>query len=98
MTQSPESSEDRREYLRHEGGVEVVVSIPGRPQVTLLTSNYSESGIFLLYGAREKPAPGTEIVVMLKEMLTSDTPLAMVAQITHVESHGFGIEFLRPLE
>ena len=71
--------------------------MPGRPPVTLRSSNHSEKGIFLLYGAKQKPAEGTEITVTLKEFLNDDVPLAMTARIIYVTETGFGIEFLGPI-
>ena len=98
MGQNTESNPDRRAFPRQEGGAEVVVAIPGRPPVTLVTSNFSKSGIFLLYGAKDKPAEGTEITVTLKEFLGDDMPMAMVARIVYVEETGFAIEFLHPVD
>ncbi|MCG6975724.1 MAG: PilZ domain-containing protein [Acidiferrobacterales bacterium] len=98
MTQADKNNPERRERQRKNDGVEVTVAIPGRPPMTLLTSDYSESGIFLLYGARNKPAEGSEITVTLAEFLGSDTPIAMVARIIRVEERGFAIEFVGPAE
>jgi hypothetical protein len=98
VTQNSESNPERRQYERQEGGAEVVVAIPGRPPLSLRTSNYSKQGIFLLYGAKDKPAEGTEITVTLKEFLSDDIPMAMKAKIVYVEETGFGIEITGPLD
>jgi hypothetical protein len=94
MSQIPDKSPDRREFQRKDEGVEVIVAIPDRPPMTLVTTNYSESGIFLLYSGNNKPREGSEITVTLAEFLGGDTPMAMTARITRVEDRGFAIEFL----
>lgn len=94
MSQIPDKNPDRREFQRKDEGVEVIVAIPGRPPMTLVTTNYSESGIFLLYSGKNKPQEGSLITATLAEFLSGDAPMAMTARIIRVEERGFAIEFL----
>ena len=94
MSQIPDKNPDRREFQRKDEGVEVIVAIPDRPPMTLVTTNYSDSGIFLLYSGKNKPSEGCEITVTLTEFLGGDAPMAMTARITRVDERGFAIEFL----
>ena len=76
----------------------MLVAIPTRPPMVLRTPNFSKSGIFVLYGAKDKPVEGTEIRLTLKEFLGHDVPMAMVARIVYMEETGLGIEFIGPVE
>lgn len=90
-------AQEARLLSRRETSLDVLVTVPNKPMMTLQTGNMTDKGVYLLAGNRQLPEVGTEVVLTLEEFLLSSEPAAMRARVVHKTSRGMGVELLGPV-
>jgi hypothetical protein len=88
---------EKRAHERHSESLRMTIKpAEGDPQ-TLITSNVSESGLYLLARRGECLPVGTEIVVTpLRSADGTSSPPSIKGLVVHVSDKGMGIKFLEP--
>jgi len=87
---------ERRKQIRKSANFDVRVSTQDTDTLTLLVTNYSKDGLYVLASGNPMPALGSVVKVKLNKIIPhAPEPPLLDMVIKRVDSEGIGLQYLK---